>query len=261
MPKKLVLIFAVAIFAVSQIITAARADIVTETINYEIDGQPYEGYFVRNEGFGNNQPIVLLIHDWDGIGTYEQQRAQMLAKRGYATFAADLYGKGIRPTTVEESRAESSKLYQDRAAMRQRLFGGIAQAQQMTGVDPERVVAIGYCFGGASVLELSRAGADIDGFVSFHGGLETPEGQNYSEATGPILLLHGGDDPVAPMAQVAALANELNAADVEYDMEIYGKVKHSFTVWSAESDSSQYDADADIQSWDALLAFLEKTIR
>ena len=106
---------------------------MTETINYEIDGQPYEGYFVRNEGFGSNQPIVLLIHDWDGIGTYEQRRAQMLAERGYATFAADLYGQGVRPTTVEESRAESGKLYQDRAAMRQRLFTGLAQAQTDDG--------------------------------------------------------------------------------------------------------------------------------
>lgn len=261
MLKKLVLICFAALFAVALVTTAAHADIATESVVYEIDGQPYEGYFARNEGFGDQQPIVLLIHDWDGIDAYEQRRVEMLAERGYAAFAADLYGQGVRPSTVEESQAESGKLYQDRAAMRQRLSAGLAQAQQMTGVDPARAVAIGYCFGGAAVLELARAGADVDGVVSFHGGLETPEGQDYSETTSPILILHGGNDPVAPMSQVSALVDELNTAGVDYDIEIYGGVKHSFTKWSANSESSQYDADADIKSWDALLAFLDKKVR
>lgn len=185
----------------------------------------------------------------------------MLAERGYAAFAADLYGQGVRPDTPEASREQSGKLYSDRTAMRERLFAGLSQAQQMPGVDPQRVVAIGYCFGGASVLEFARAGADIDGFVSFHGGLETPEGQDYSQATAPILILHGSNDSVAPMAQVSALAEELNAAEVPYDMEIYGGARHAFTVWSATGDSSRYDAQADIKSWEALLAFLERQVR
>ncbi len=237
----------------------AKADIIAEPVVYEIEGQPYEGYFALNEGFGDQQPVVLLIHDWDGIDEYEQRRVQMLAERGYAAFAADLYGQGVRPTTPEESQAQSGMLYSDRDTMRQRLFAGLAQAQSMAGVDPEQVVAIGYCFGGAAVLEFARAGADIDGFVSFHGGLETPEGQDYSEVTGPLLILHGSDDPVAPMTQVAALANELNTAGVDYDMEIYGGARHAFTVWTADRESSRYDAEADIQSWDALLTFLDES--
>jgi dienelactone hydrolase len=214
-----------------------------------------------NEGFGDDQPIVMLIHDWNGIGEYEKRRVEMLAEQGYAAFAVDLYGQGVRPTTTEESQAQSSKLYSDRATMRQRLFEGLEEAQSMAGVDPERVVAMGYCFGGAAALEFARAGADIEGFVSFHGGLATPEGQDYSQTQAPVLILHGGNDPVAPMSEVAALADELNKADVEYDMEIYGGVLHSFTVWGAEGDSSRYDPDADTQSWDALMAFLEKQLR
>ncbi|MGD1944657.1 MAG: dienelactone hydrolase family protein [Leptolyngbyaceae cyanobacterium] len=239
----------------------AKANILAEPVVYEIAGQPYEGYFAINEGFGDDQPIVMLIHDWNGIGDYEQRRVQMLAERGYAAFAVDLYGQGVRPTNPEESRAESSKLYADRATMRQRLATGLAQAQAMAGVDPDRVVAIGYCFGGAAALEMARAGMDIDGYVSFHGGLTTPEDQDYSATTAPILILHGGNDPVAPMADVAALADELNAAEVDYDMEIYGGVLHSFTVWGAESDTSRYDPKADTQSWDALLAFLDRQLR
>lgn len=237
----------------------AKADIITEPVVYEIDGQPYEGYFALNEGFGDEQPIVLVIHDWNGIGDYEKRRVQMLAEQGYAAFAADLYGQGIRPTNPEQSREESSKLYADRATLRQRLFAGLAQAQQLSGVDPERVVAIGYCFGGASVLEFARAGADIDGFVSFHGGLATPDDQDYSQVKGAILILHGADDPVAPMTQVAELADAMTKANVEYDMEIYGGARHSFTVWSANRETSRYDAMADTKSWDALLQFLDET--
>lgn len=240
---------------------SAKADIVAQPVVYEIDGQPYEGYFAINEGFGDEQPIVMLVHDWNGIGEYEKRRVQMLAERGYAAFAADLYGQGNRPTTAEESRAESSKLSSDRSTMRKRLFASLAEAQKMTGVDPNKAVIMGYCFGGSAALEFARAGADIDGFVSFHGGLGTPEGQDYSQVQGPLLILHGGNDPIAPMTQVAALADELNAAGVEYDMEIYGGVLHSFTVWGATGEATRYDPKADTQSWDSLLAFLDRQIR
>lgn len=242
--------------------TLARAQgIVDQSVVYTLNDQPYEGYFVKNEGFGDDQPIVLLIHDWNGLDEYEQRRSQMLAEQGYATFAVDLYGQGVRPTNTEESQAESGKLYADRQAMRDRLFAGLQQARLMPGVDPDRVVAIGYCFGGAAALEFARAGADVDGFVSFHGGLTTPEGQDYSQTQGRVLVLHGADDPVAPMSDVADLAKALSAAGVEYDMELYGGVLHSFTVWGADRETSKYDPHADLQSWQALLDFLEMTIR
>lgn len=240
--------------------TAAPAGIQGQAVTYPIDGGLYEGYVARNEGFGDRQPLVLLIHDWNGIDDYEKRRAQMLAERGYTAFAMDLYGQGVRPETTEEAQAESGKLYGDRETLRSRLFAGLARARQIPGVDPQRVVAIGYCFGGAAVLEFSRAGADLQGFVSFHGGLATPEDQDYSQATGPILILHGADDPVAPMEEVATLANDLTAAGVAFDMELYGGVLHSFTVWGADGGSSRYDGRADLKSWDSLLAFLSERL-
>lgn len=249
---------AVAAACVIGLATSAQADIVAEDIVYEIAGEPYEGYFVVNEGFGDSQPLVVLIHDWNGLGTYEKRRAEMLAKQGYAAFAIDLYGQGVRPETTEESRAQSGQLYADRDTMRERLFAGLAEAQTMASVDPDRVATIGYCFGGAAVLEMARAGADLDGFVSFHGGLETPEGQDYSATSGPVLILHGTDDPVAPMEQVTQLAKELNMADVDYTMELYGGVDHAFTVWSSDE---RYDPQADLMSWDAMLAFLSDHLK
>ena len=166
--------FLVAAIALLTWTFSANAQLSTKVLDYEIAGEPFEGYVARNEGFGDEQPIVMLIHDWNGLGTYEQKRAEMLATQGYTVFAADLYGKELRPKNVEESRAASGALYGDRDLMKQRLFASLEVAKELEGVDPEKVAAMGYCFGGSAVLELARAGADLDGFVSFHGGLALP---------------------------------------------------------------------------------------
>lgn len=257
--RKLFLIVAAVIVASICVLGSmlpAKAAIATKTVPYTIEGQPYEGFFAMNEGAGDKQPIVVVIHDWNGLDDYEKRRTQMLAENGYAAFAVDLYGQGIRPTTIEASQQESRKLTSDRATMRRRLMASLAQAQSMAGVDPDRVVAIGYCFGGTAALELARSGADLDGFVAFHGGLATPEGQDYSQVKGSVLVLHGADDPGVPMTQVAQLSDAMTQAGVDFDMEIYGGARHAFTVWGADRETARYDLEADLKSWDALMRFL-----
>ncbi|WP_313887604.1 dienelactone hydrolase family protein [Nodosilinea sp. LEGE 07088] len=234
-----------------------QANIVAEPVVYTIDGQPFEGYLAVNDNFGGDRPLVLVVHDWNGLDNYEQRRAQMLAEQGYAAFAVDLYGQGVRPSNTDESRVESGKLYADRATMRARLMAGLDQAQTMAGVDGNRVVAIGYCFGGAAVLEMARAGMGVDGFVVFHGSLSTPEGQDYSKTPGRILVLHGSADSPVPMADVAQLAAELDAAKVDFDMEIYGGADHAYTVWSGD----RYNGPADRRSWRTMMNFLDETLR
>ncbi|WP_035991369.1 dienelactone hydrolase family protein [Leptolyngbya sp. KIOST-1] len=260
MIKKLLLVLLAAV--VSTLVAVglspqAKADIVAEPVVYTIDGQPFEGYFAFNQNFGETQPLVLVVHDWNGLDDYEKRRTQMLAEQGYAAFAVDLYGQGVRPSNTDESRAQSRALYADRATMRSRLMAGLTQAQSQSGVDGSRVVAMGYCFGGAAVLEMARAGMDVDGFVSFHGSFETPDGQDYSQTQGPILVLHGSDDPAAPMADVAQLAAELDEAGVDFTMEIYGGVDHAFTLWS---DANRYDGMADRKSWRSLMTFLGENL-
>jgi dienelactone hydrolase len=207
----------------------------------------------QNTGFGDNQPLVILIHDWDGINAYEKMRTNMLSTQGYTVMAIDLYGKEVRPQTVEESQAASSKLYNDRELMRSRMLAGLKVAQNLEGVDPDKVVVMGYCFGGGAALELARSGIDLDGFVSFHGSLGLPKGQSYEQTKGKMLILHGSADPVAPMEQVAALATDLTAAKIPFDLELYGGALHSFTRWA----SDDYDPQADLKSWDELLEFLQ----
>ncbi|WP_421710250.1 dienelactone hydrolase family protein [Algihabitans sp.] len=233
----------------------AEAQIVGEAVTYEIDGERFEGYVARNPDVAGDLPVVVVIHDWDGLGSYERRRAEMLAEAGYAAVALDLYGAGIRPETLEERRARSGALYADRERMRRLMTGGI-EALLGEGMDAERLVTMGYCFGGAAALELARSGAEAAGFVSFHGGLSTPEGQDYGAVTAPVLILHGSADPVAPMSEVADLASRMDEAGVVHSMEIYGGAEHAFTVWGGQD----YEASADQASWRALLHFLDERL-
>jgi dienelactone hydrolase len=239
--------------ALATIATPALSDIAGEAVTYRVDGQTYQGYYARNTALGDDQPVVLIVHDWDGLGAYERERAQMLARMGYAAFAVDVYGQGVRPDTLEGKRAESGALYQDREEFRTRLAGSLDQIAELPGADPDRVVAIGYCFGGSAVLEMARAGHDTAGFVSFHGGLGTPEDQDYAEVDAPILVLHGSNDSVSGLDDVADLSQRLDRAGATYSVEIYGGARHAFTVWG----SDRYQARADLQSWDALSDFLD----
>ncbi len=218
---------------------------------YSVNGQPYEGYAVNAQ---KGAPLVLLIHDWDGLTDYEVKRAEMLAEQGYSVFAADLFGQGVRPTEMQDKRQHTGELYQDRDKMRALMTAALAEAKRQGLVaDGRRVVAIGYCFGGAAVLELARSGADLAGFVSFHGGLATPEGQNYQSTKGPVLVFHGTADTAITMDEFASLAKELEAANVAHEMISYGGAPHAFTVF----DSDRYREAADRQSWARLLSFLQ----
>lgn len=221
-----------------------------EVVNYKVNGLDYEGYYVK--GKSSDAPLVLLIHDWDGLTDYEIKRANMLAEQGYSVFAADLFGKGVRPTEVKDKRQHTGELYKDRAKMRALLNGAVDVAKDK-GANTANAVAMGYCFGGAAVLEMARSGADMKGFVTFHGGLKTPEGQDYSKASGSFLILHGTADTAITMDQFAGLANELETAKLSHEMISYGGAPHAFTVFG----SDRYREKADKDSWDRFLSFLD----
>lgn len=221
------------------------------SVTYEVDGAEYEGYLATatREAKG----LVIVIHDWDGLDEYEETRAEMLADQGYDAFAIDLYGKDNRPDTTEGKKAEVGKLYNDREAMRARILGGLEMAQSLTG--EEKAVVMGYCFGGGATLELARSGQgeDVVGYATFHGSLSTPEGQSYSESTTPILIMHGGADAGIPNSVAAGLADELEAAGVPYELQIYSGAPHAWTVFGSE----RYREGADKQSWDAFSDFVD----
>ncbi|MHB1397431.1 MAG: dienelactone hydrolase family protein [Trichloromonadaceae bacterium] len=222
-------------------------------VAYTVNGEPFEGYYVSPDA---KAPLVLLVHDWDGLNDYEIKRSQMLAAMGYAVFAVDLFGKGVRPTELEEKKQRTGTLYQDRERMRALLQGGMAAAKAQGG-NLNNAVAIGYCFGGAAILELARSGADLKGFVAFHGGLETPPGQDYGKTRGKLLILHGSADTAVTMEHFAALAVELEKAGVNHEMISYSGAPHAFTVF----DSDRYRKDADEKSWRRFGQYLSETLQ
>ena len=222
-------------------------------VTYQVNGQSYEGYYISPS---NKAPLVLIIHDWDGLTDYEIKRANMLAELGYAVFAADLFGAGVRPTEVKDKRQHTGELYKNRNKMRALMNGALAAAKEK-GANIDNAVTMGYCFGGAAVLELARSGADLKGFATFHGGLKTPEGQNYANAKGEILILHGTADAFITMDQFAALAKELETAGIAHEMITYSGAPHAFTVFG----SKRYQENADKKSWQRFQDFLADKLR
>jgi len=226
-----------------------------EPVIYKIDGEPYEGYFAPSADGSNG--LVILVHDWDGLNSYEMRRADMLAGAGYDAFAIDMFGQGKRPETPKARREATGALYSDRARMRTLLMGGLKAARAQAEANKPAVV-IGYCFGGAAVLELARSGQaeQIAGYVTLHGGLATPEGQSYPADTAPLLIVHGGADTSVSMDEVAALSRELEQAGITYEIIVYSGAPHAFTVIG----SDRYQERADRKSWAAMIEFLEATL-
>lgn len=242
----------ISIFLILTVSTAALGA-TGAAVTYKIEGEAYEGYYISPS---SQAPLVLLIHDWDGLTDYEIKRANMLAELGYAVFAVDLFGAGVRPTEVTDMRQHTGELYKNREKMRA-LMNGALDAARARGANIDNAVVAGYCFGGAAVLEWARSGANLKGFATFHGGLKTPVGQNYAKTRGEILIMHGSADSAITMDQFAALANELESAGIAHEMITYGGAQHAFTVFGQK----RYQETADKASWKRFQEFLAEKLK
>lgn len=248
------------ILAVSaSLVSLGHGALVEKDVSYEQGGVTLEGFHVHDDAVKGKRPAVLVIHQWTGLSDNEKMRSRMLAEQGYNVFAADIYGKGIRPKPPESGK-EAGKYKGDRKLFRERLDAALAVLKKDELTDGSKVAAIGYCFGGTGVLELAREGADIAGVVSFHGGLDAAEGLEAKEGKvkAKVLVLHGADDPYVPPAQVEAFQKEMKDAGVDLEFTAYPGAVHAFTQKEAGSDSSKgaaYNEEADKKSWEAMKAF------
>lgn len=238
---------------------AARAQVHTEKVDYKDGNTVLEGFLAYDDSIiKGKRPGVLIVHQWKGLGDYEKQRAEMLAKLGYNVFAVDIYGKGIRPQDPKSAGVLAGKYKSDRALLRERVNAGLAVLQKNDHTDPKRIAAIGYCFGGTTVIELARSGADIAGVVSFHGGLDSPKPEDGKNIKCKVLALHGADDPTVPSKNLVAFEDEMRQAKVDWQLVKYGGAVHSFTDWNAGNDNSKgvaYNEKADKRSWEAMKQF------
>lgn len=234
------------------------AAVKSEQVEYRQGDQVLEGYVAYDDAISGKRPGVLVVHEWKGLEEYAMSRANQLAELGYVAFALDMYGQGVRAKDAEEASALSSKFYEDRLLMQLRATAGLMQLQQHELVDTSRIAAIGYCFGGSTVLELARTGAPIQGVVSFHGGLANPNPEASANIKAKVLILHGAADSYVPMDHVTDFVEEMSKAGVDWQLNMYSDAVHGFTNPNNGSDPSKgvaYDEDADRRSWAAMKLF------
>jgi dienelactone hydrolase len=236
----------------------ARADIVTESIDYEHNGVKFTGTIAYDNASEGKKPGILVVHDWMGHGPFSIGKAKDLAKLGYVGFAIDMYGTGVKPKNVQEASKLAGTIKSDRQLMRGRAQAALDVLKKHPRVDASKTAAIGFCFGGTTALELARSGTDISGVVSFHGGLETSTPATANIVKAKILALHGADDPFVPVKEVNDFQKEMQSAKCNWELVAYGNAVHSFTNQAAGTDNSKgaaFNAQANARSWDAMKRF------
>lgn len=241
----------------------SQAAIETKTVDYQQGDTRLVGYLAYPKEVKEPRPGVLVVHERMGLNDYAKRRAEQLAELGYVAFAADIYGDGKIATDTKEAGALSSAYKKDRALLRARAAAGLATLKAQPGVAPGKVAAIGYCFGGTTVLELARSGAEVAGVVSFHGGLDSPAPQDARNIRAKVLALHGADDPYVPAEQVAGFEEEMRKGGVDWQLIAYGGAVHGFTNSANGSDNRKgaaYHAAADARSWWAMRQFLDEAV-
>lgn len=231
------------------------AEIHSETIDYQIAGQPFQGYLSYDDAITGKRPGILVVHEWWGHNAYARKRADMLAKLGYTAFALDMYGTGKLADHPEDAQKFMAATVSDMGVAEARFNAALKLMQGQPTVDPTKIAAIGYCFGGGLVLHMAETGADLVAVVSFHGSLAMKAPDKLGKIKAKILALNGADDPFVTAEQIAAFKQTMQTAGADYEFINYPGVKHSFTNPSADDYGKRfnlplvYNAEADKYSW------------
>jgi dienelactone hydrolase len=243
--------------------TETLANIEAEPLDYTDGEAVFEAYVARPAGARRPLPGVLLAHEWSGLNGAMRRVADRVAALGYACLALDAYGKGVRGDERGDNHHLMGPLIADRRLLRRRLLAGLDAALAHPGIDGRRIAAMGYCFGGLCALDLARAAPPaLRAAVSIHGALAPPALGPQPPITASVLLLHGWEDPVAPPADVLAIARELTDAGADWQLHAYGHAMHAFTFVGLDLPARglAYNAAADRRSWAATRAFLAEVL-
>ncbi len=241
------------LLATAPMAMAGTVAVKSRPVEYKIGDQSFEGLFVYPQASKGKIPGVLMVHNWLGLSDETKRQAERVAKLGLAVFAVDVYGKGVRAKGAQDAMVLAGKYKGDRKLFRERLLRGLEVLREQKDVDPAKIVAAGYCFGGTGVIELARAGADVQAVVSFHGGLDSPNPADGKNIKAKVIALQGADDPYVKPADIAAFQNEMRTNHVDWQMTVYGGAVHSFTDIGAGSDvktGAAYNEKADQRSFE-----------
>ena len=239
----------------------AQAKVVTQTVAYSYNGKPMKGYVAWDDAKSGPRPGVLVIHEWWGLNDYIRGRARQMAEMGYVAFAPDMYGEGKVTADPKEAEKMSSAVFKE---LGPRAQAGLEALRKQKGVDAKRIGAMGFCFGGSSVLALAYTGADLKGAVTFHGGLFPPQPGQAAKIRAPILILHGDSDTFTEPKDVAATKKALDEGKVDWLMVSYARAVHGFTNPDAGKfniPGLAYDEKAATRSWDEMRRFFETALK
>jgi dienelactone hydrolase len=243
--------------------TPTSPQLHTEYLDY-VEGETVcQAYVAHDASSASKRPCILVAHAWDGQNEPIRALTERLAQLGYLGFALDVYGKGVRGGVADDNSRLMAPFVKDRALLRRRLEAGLAVARRHPRVDPDRIAAIGYCFGGLCVLDLARSAAlGLKGVVSFHGVLMPPALGPQAPIHAKVLVLHGWEDPMVPPVDVLALTRELTEAKADWQLHAYGHAMHAFTFPGANNPQAGilYNEAAARRSWSAMRAFLDEVL-
>jgi dienelactone hydrolase len=243
------LISAVMMFLVLRTGTAT-AEVKLDRVEYKAGDTELKGWIAYDDDSKGRRPGVVVVHEWWGLNDYTKTRARMLAEAGYVAFAADMYGDGKVTEHPKEAGEWAGAVRANKEIASQRFNAAVAQLKANSHVDPRHMAAIGYCFGGSVVLSMAMSGADLDGVVSFHGGLPTDPASG--KITASILVCHGAADAMATPEQIQTFQKNLADAGADWEFISYANAKHGFSNPGAEA----YNEKADKRSWKTALDFL-----
>ncbi len=236
----------------------------TEKVSYEADGLSMRSEFYLGEGTGR-RPGVLVFPEAFGLGDHARSRAQRLAEMGYVALACDLHGEALLLTDINEAVGKLKPMMDDPLKTRARADAALEALRARPEVDPARIAAIGFCFGGTMALELARGGAAVNAVAGFHSGLGTARPEDAHGIRARVLVCIGADDPFIPQAQRAAFEDEMRAGNVDWQMHLYGGVVHSFTNKQAgktnRPEALRYSATADERSWASMTELFNEAFR
>jgi dienelactone hydrolase len=226
-----------------------------DRLPYSGDGLQFSGYVARDDRQVGARPGIVVVHDAWGVGENVKMRANMLAELGFVALVADLYGEGNAPRALEDARAKVEFFKSNADVLRERIIAALGALVAQPDVDSARLGAIGYCFGGTTVLELARAGADCAAVVSFHGLLTTSKPATTRSIKSKLLVCTGAEDPLVPFEDIAAFLEEMRAAEADCQTIIYSGAQHGFAnPFSSKNPGISHNAEADRRSWAAMRA-------
>lgn len=255
--QRLVCFISLTLFAVS----AAYAEVRTEAIDYQDGDVTLRGYLAFDDAIQEKRPGVLVVHEWWGLNDYARGRAEQLAELGYVAFALDMYGKDKVTEHPDQAGEWAKQVSTNSIQWQQRATRGLDILREDDRVDANRLAAIGYCFGGSTVMQLAYAGADLDGVVSFHGALPIPPENVSNKLQSKILIAHGNADAFIQPDHIAEFQTALDNAGADWQMVYYASARHGFTNPDAGQygiDNLRYDKNADRRSWEHMQRFLDE---